>query len=205
MNVGIINTLTSNIKSVLNVLNYLGFENRYEVINNISEIKKEYSHLILPGNGNYKSNMDIIKKKNFNTLIKNHFLKNKPFLGICVGMQILSTFGEETSFENGLNIIEGRVTKIKTTSLRLPHIGWNNIEVTNNDPILKNINEEDTFYFLHSYFFDVKNKSNIIATTKYEIEIPIFVKKNKFYGVQFHPEKSQNSGIKIIDNFLKIS
>ena len=80
-----------------------------------------------------------------------------------------------------------------------------NIEVTNNDPILKNINEEDTFYFLHSYFFDVKNKSNIIATTKYEIEIPIFVKKNKFYGVQFHPEKSQNSGIKIIDNFLKIS
>ena len=201
MQIGIINTKTSNIKSVINALNYLGYK-KFKLITEFTDEK--FTHLIMPGNGNYKSNMDIIYKNKLDKLIINHYEDNNFFFGICVGMQILSTYGFETKKEKGLNIIEGDVIKIPTKSLRLPHIGWNELCITKKDIITKDINNMSSFYFLHSYYFDIKNKIDLIGTVLFDKNLPAIIKKNNFYGVQFHAEKSQYNGLKLIDKFLKL-
>jgi imidazole glycerol-phosphate synthase subunit HisH len=201
MQIGIINTKTSNIKSVINALNYLGYK-KFKLITEFTDEK--FTHLIMPGNGNYKSNMDIIYKNKLDKLIIKHYEDNKFFFGICVGMQILSTYGFETKKEKGLNIIEGDVIKIPTKSLRLPHIGWNELCITKKDIITKDINNMSSFYFLHSYYFDIKNKIDLIGTVLFDKDLPAIIKKNNFYGVQFHAEKSQYNGLKLIDKFLKL-
>ena len=119
-------------------------------------------------------------------------------------MQILSTWGEEGNLTEGLNIIEGNVKKLKLQKLRLPHIGWNNLKISNSDKLLSNITNDETFYFLHSYFFAPKFKKNSIALTSYEEEFTSIIKNKNFYGIQFHPEKSQTSGLKLIQNFLNL-
>ena len=202
MKIGIINTHTSNIKSVINAVNFLGFKNFKLITENTNQ---EFTHIIMPGNGNYKSNMDIVIKNKLDTLINNHFEKNKFFLGICVGMQILSTYGFETKKEKGLNIIDGEVVRIPVKKKRLPHIGWNDLKIVKNDEITKNIDNMSSFYFLHSYYFDLKKKNeNLIGSVFYEKDLPVFIKKNNFYGVQFHPEKSQHKGLRLLNTFLKL-
>jgi len=202
MNIGLVNTLTSNIKSVFNALDKLGYNGQYEEI--FEYTKKNYTHLIFPGNGNYQANIKTLQDKKIDLFLSENFKKNTLYLGICVGMQILSSQGEEGSVTEGTNIIEGNVEKINTLKYRLPHIGWNNIDIKQNDNLLINITKEDTFYFLHSYAFRAKRSKNVLATTSYGSKFSSIVKNKNFYGVQFHPEKSQNSGLKLIQNFLNM-
>ena len=205
MTICIINTHTSNIKSVCNALEHLGYNN-YEVVSyeNLN-IEKKFSHIILPGNGSFKDNMEKIKEGKLEQFIIKNFQENNFFLGICVGMQILATYGEENGITKGLDIIPGIVKKIPVTKNILPHIGWNQVLIKKKDDLFNsNVNSKQDFYFLHSYYFDLKDKTDLLATANYEINLSACIKKNNFYGVQFHPEKSQSQGLQLIKNFLEL-
>lgn len=205
MNIGIINTHTSNIKSVYNALKYLNFNNFIEITSLKDTKNKKFTHLILPGNGSFKSNINIIRDRQLDKFLIDSYNNNIFFLGICVGMQILATYGEENGIISGLNIIPGRVVKIPVKLKKLPHIGWNPVEIKKKDQIFNNLLEVDNiFYFLHSYYFNLDNSFYSLSSVNYDLEFPIIVRKKNFYGFQFHPEKSQSQGLKLIKNFLEL-
>ena len=170
------------------------------------------SHIVLPGQGAFESCMNGLKRLDgmIDELRNQVLIKNKNILGICVGMQLFADIGFENGKHEGLGWIEGRVVKLPDKCI-LPHMGWNEIKASTNNtrnhkepsfhPMLNQIYNEH-FYFVHSYYFEPKNKNNIIATTYYGMEIPVFVCKNNIFGVQFHPEKSSRAGIKFLLNFL---
>ena len=198
----IINSESGNQKSVYNALNDLGCNPI--VSNHISDIES-CSHLILPGVGTYNNLMNKVNSLNLiEILMKEISIKEKPFLGICVGMQILSTFGFEFNKRAGLDLIKGNVNVLKTKKLRLPHIGWNNLQLKKKSDIFDGLDEDAYFYFVHSYEFEVEDKSNIISTTNYEYDFVSAVQKNNIFGVQFHPEKSQKSGLMLLKNFTNL-
>ena len=144
-------------------------------------------------------NIDIVK------LEKEIFINKKPILGICVGMQLMAENGNEFGKTKGLGWIKGNVELINSSGLSLPHIGWNSVRVKQENQILKKSDLDKDFYFVNSFFFDASNSKNIIATTKYGIEFPSIVAMDNVFGVQFHPEKSQLPGRRLISDFYKIS
>ena len=201
MKIAIINTFSSNIQSVINALAFLGYK-KFQIIESINDYDPTFTHIIFPGVGTFESNMKSIIDKKIDIVIKESFKNNKFYLGICIGMQILATTGEENGNHQGLDIIEGTVQRLQSS--KLPHIGWNEVHITINDNLLKDITTVESFYFVHSYFFNSKNKELVLATTNYGNNFSSIVKKNNFYGVQFHPEKSQFQGLKLIKNFLNL-
>ena len=191
---------SGNVASVYNLIDRLGYD--INVSNKTTDIK-ESSHIILPGVGAFGESIKKIKSTISMDLLQDAVLvKKKPFLGICVGMQILAEKGLEFGEHDGLGWIEGTVEKLRAKVL--PHVGWNNIEMKKDSPIFKNIKNGSDFYFVNSYAFKVKDNSSIIAETTYENKFCSAVQKENILGVQFHPEKSQKVGQLIIDNFLKI-
>ena len=207
---------SGNIKSVYNsvkkILNDYNMSIDVKVSNNLLEIKNSYK-IILPGVGSFNQCMDRINKREDLVGILNDqvITKKKPFLGICVGMQILADYGYENKKTKGLSWINGEVKSLKnftdhSQNLKIPHMGWNNLSVNSKTiNLLHDITDEDQFYFVHSYFFDIKNKKNIICNTKYGIDIPAIINDDNIFGFQFHPEKSGRSGLKILYNWLKLS
>jgi len=188
---------SGNQKSLFNLISYMNFD--VIISCEFNDIKNS-THLLLFGVGSYPSLMKKLREKNLiNVLSEQVLIKKKPFLGICVGMQILSTKGLEFYETDGLNWIQGEV-RLLSTNLKMPHIGWNNIKIINSGLDLK-INNFD-FYFLHSYVFDVINKSEVIAITEYGEYFPSIVNKENIWGFQFHPEKSQVAGQLILKNFF---
>ena len=204
MRIGIINTNTSNIQSVFNALNYLGYSNYEEISSDKPNLKNDFTHIILPGNGSFKTNIDKIRENNLDNYLVECFNKNKYFLGICVGMQILATYGYENGKFEGLNIISGNVIKIPVKKKILPHIGWNDVIIKKSNPLIDKSMIKNSFYFLHSYYFDLIENESLLCSTYYEKEFPVIIKKKNFYGVQFHPEKSQTDGINLVKNFLSL-
>ena len=202
MTICIVDANSGNKKSVYNLIKYLSYDVR--VSRSAEDINKA-THLILPGVGSYSEMMSKLKKYNLIDILSNEVLiKKKPFLGICVGMQVLSTFGYEFEKSAGLNWIEGIVRKLKADKLKLPHIGWNNIMIQKKDKILKDIDKNSNFYFLHSYVFESKITNSIIAETSYGESFPCIINSDNIWGFQFHPEKSQIPGQLILKNFLKL-
>ena len=191
---------SGNVTSVKNALEYLGVSTS---VSNSKSIINNSSHIILPGVGSYATTLQKLKKKvDLNFLEKQVLEKGKFFLGICVGMQILSTTGNEFVESKGLNWIPGTVKKINSKNLILPHVGWNNLRIKAKNPLVEKNKILNNFYFVHSYKFTCKNKKNIIAQVKYGEIFDAVIQKDNIFGVQFHPEKSQNNGTKIIKNFL---
>ena len=191
---------SGNVASVYNLINRLGYD--IKVSNKAEDIKKS-SHLILPGVGAFGASIEKIKNNISIELLSDEVkVKKKPFLGICVGMQVLAEKGLEFGSHEGLGWIEGTVEKINAKVL--PHVGWNNIEMKKNSPIFSNIKNASDFYFVNSYAFKVKDNNFIIAETTYENTFCSAVQKENIFGVQFHPEKSQKVGQDIIENFLKV-
>ena len=127
---------------------------------------------------------------------------NFPYLGICVGMQILSDVGYEDKTSKGLGIIHGEIKKFKKKNLIIPHMGWNSLKVKKDDKILTSTFNEKDFYFVHSYIYEKVKASDVLAITKYGKNFPSVVNKGNIYGVQFHPEKSHKNGLKLIKNFI---
>jgi len=164
------------------------------------------SHVVLPGQGAFlscikglKNTFGIIKALEESVLIN-----KKPFLGICVGMQLLAETGYENGVHQGLGWIKGSIKKLDVNKLKLPHVGWNNVKIINNSYKMSFNQRKNDYYFVHSYFFDCLDKKNIIASTQYGINFPSIIGKENIYGVQFHPEKSSEQGLGLIKNFLSL-
>ncbi len=205
MKIGIIDIGISNIKSVINAFNKIEIS-----VFNCNEIKnfKESNAFVLPGVGSFNIGMENIKKNNFYNQLRYEILENKkPILGICLGMQLLCSKGFENNVETlGLEFIQGDVKKINipktiNNNFKLPHVGWNDVKISNDKGIFKNIKQHSNFYFIHSYFADIKDKSKISSTTYNGSEFTSSFEFENISGVQFHPEKSQKLGLKILKNW----
>ena len=202
--IGLINYGGGNYKSVSNALEYLNID--YLEINSHHSLKK-VNHIILPGVGVYSDLISTLKSMNIiDELIYHITDKKKFYLGICVGMQILSEYGLENNKTKGLNLIKGKVEKIPVEKEALPNIGWHNIILEKKNSLLfKNIDDKEMlFYFVHSYYFNLDQQEDCSSSIYYEKKITASVEKNNIFGVQFHPEKSQAGGLKILKNFCNL-
>lgn len=185
-----------NIQSVLNALKQIGVE--AEVISSAKELKNDCK-LIFPGVGAASSAMEALEKSYFADVIP--YLKN-PFLGICLGMQLLADFSEEGDTKC-LGILDGKVKKF-SGEVKVPQIGWNEVKIVNScDPLFCGIKDDSYFYFVNSYYLDA-DPAYAIGKTNYGREFVSAAKKDNFYGVQFHPEKSGDVGLKLLNNFCKL-
>lgn len=197
----ILNYGSGNVMSVYNMLRYLD----YNVL--ISNSKKEIdlsTHIILPGVGAFSASMRKIEKEiPLSVLEKNVINNKKPFLGICVGMQVLAQTGNEFGKTKGLGWLDGHVDLMDIDNERLPHIGWNKINLLNKENPLLNNCDKEYFYFVHSYCMSGLKNENILSETTHEYDFISSVKKDNIYGVQFHPEKSQQGGLTLFKNFME--
>ncbi len=162
------------------------------------------THVVLPGQGAFKTCMEGLKKisgmqDGLNEFVK---IKKRPFFGICVGMQLLADTSEENGNHQGLGWINGTIKKLPSRNIKMPHMGWNHVKIIDQNSIIKP--EENDYYFVHSYYFDCLNKQDIVAETKYGINFASIINKENVYGCQFHPEKSSTQGLKIIKDFLSL-
>ena len=175
-----------------------------KIISKSSELTPPINKLIIPGVGSYDNAIRKIKDLNFFEIINNFGNEKRNFiLGICVGMQILGDYSEEGS-EKGLQIIPGSVIKFSKNYI-VPNMGWNKIKIIKENELFKNINENDMFYFLHSYYFKTSKLDNILCYSKYYHDFPSVIYKNNIFGIQFHPEKSHSAGKKILINFNNLT
>ena len=198
-NIGVVNIGINNIGSITNAIETLGYD--VKVIIDEKDFD-ECDSIVLPGVGSFHYGMSILEDKNFIFHLKKFIKFQKPLLGICLGMHLLFEKGFEGGERLGLGFIEGTVDKFKIEkNLKLPHIGWNEVNKCLNHPVWTNIKDHKDFYFVHSYKVSC-SKSYIIGKTNYGENFPSIISKNSIIGMQFHPEKSQNNGLKILQNFL---
>ena len=200
---GLIDGQSGNIGSIKKAIKDLINEKPYQLkIIQGNFNPNNFDNIILPGQGAYATLISNLKKLKIIHPLKQYLDDNKSYLGICVGMQILSDEGHEDQITKGLGIISGKIKKFSNKKLIIPHMGWNTIRVKKADPIVKkNLNEKD-FYFVHSYIYENINKENILGLTTYGKNFPSIINKGNIYGVQFHPEKSHKNGLKLIKNFI---
>jgi len=208
MNVTIVDYKSGNISSVINSFKEVARDKvKIEVTSDINKIKSS-DKVVLPGQGSFKSCTDALKGINGLVEILNEFAINnkKPLLGICVGLQMFADTGYEETETKGLGWISGKVTKIENQNgkYKLPHIGWNEINILKDSRIFKDIKDKSHMYFVHSYEFVPNDKNVVSATTNYSSNHVCAVEKDNIFGTQFHPEKSDKIGLKIIDNFINL-
>lgn len=200
--ISIIDYGAGNLRSVQKAFKYLGF--KAEITSNPEKII-DSEKVILPGVGAFGECMTSIKKLNLCDSIKEVIDKGTPFLGICLGLQLLFKSSEESPDIDGLNIFDGDIIKIpQKTNLKIPHMGWNLIEYDKTCPIFKDLGEKPYVYFVHSYYMNPTDKDIISATTSYGSVLPIALHKNNVFATQFHPEKSGDTGLKILKNFAEL-
>ena len=207
MKLTIIDYGAGNVESVFNALKTVSSNNDIEIIisNKISDLKSS-NYFLLPGVGAFGDCMQGLRNiEGFVSELRNQVLNfKKPFLAICVGMQVLASIGFENGEHQGLNFINGRVEKIIEPNLKVPHMGWNSLVIKNNKhPILKNISNGNDFYFANSFHFTCQNDNNLLAYVEYgNTKISAVVAKDNIIGAQFHPEKSGEIGLQFLNNFL---
>jgi len=208
MNVTIVDYNSGNISSVINSFTEVakGTVN-LEVTSDLNKIKSS-DKVVLPGQGSFKSCIDALNSINGLTDTLDEFVinKKKPLFGICVGLQMFANVGYEETETKGLGWIPGKVSKIdnKNGKYKLPHIGWNQINIVKDSKIFKDVGNNSHMYFVHSYEFIPEDKDVISATTDYSSKIVCSVEKDNIFGTQFHPEKSDKVGLKIINNFINL-
>ena len=208
MNITIVDYNSGNISSVINSFQEVARDKvNIEVTSDLNKIKTS-DKVVLPGQGSFKSCVEALN--NINGLVDtlNEFVIDykKPLLGICVGLQMFADIGYEEIETRGLGWIPGKVSKIDNQNgkYKLPHIGWNQIDILKNNKIFKNIENNSHMYFVHSYEFIPEDKNVILATTNYSSKIVCAVEKENIIGTQFHPEKSDKLGLQIIKSFINL-
>lgn len=201
--VAIIDYDAGNIKSVEKALHYLGEE---AVITRDRDTILGADRVILPGVGAFGDAMEKLRTYELDKVIQEVVAKNTPFLGICLGLQLLFESSEESEGVEGLGILKGKVVRLPEESdLKIPHIGWNSLKYPNPGRLLTGIAEDSYVYFVHSYYLQAKDSSIVTATTEYGTLIHASVEQGNVFACQFHPEKSSEVGMQILKNFLTIS
>ena len=208
MKVTIVDYSSGNISSVVNSFKEVAQNKaKIEITSDLEKIKAS-DKIVLPGQGSFKSCVDALNKiSGLNDALNEFVLVNrKPLLGICVGLQMFADVGYEETETKGLGWISGKVSKIDNQNgkYKLPHIGWNQINILKDSKIFKQVENNSHMYFVHSYEFVPTDKTVISATTDYSTKVVCSVEKENIFGTQFHPEKSDKSGLKIIDNFINL-
>ena len=208
MNVTIVDYNSGNISSVINSFEEVAkYKVKIQVTSDLKKIKLS-DKVVLPGQGSFKSCVDALNKIDGLTDTLNEFAitNKKPLLGICVGLQMFADIGYEETETKGLGWISGKVSKIdnKNGKFKLPHIGWNQINIVKDSKIFQNIENNSHMYFVHSYEFVPNDKNVISATTDYSSNIVCSIEKENIFGTQFHPEKSDKLGLQLIKNFLNL-
>ena len=208
MNVTIVDYNSGNISSVINSFAEVAKDKvNIEVTSDLIKIKSS-DKVVLPGQGSFKSCIEALNNIDGLTDTLNEFVttNKKPLLGICVGLQMFADVGYEETETKGLGWISGKVSKIDNQGgkFKLPHIGWNQINIVKDSKIFKDIKNSSHMYFVHSYEFVPNDKNVISATTDYSSNIVCSVEKENIFGTQFHPEKSDKMGLKIINNFISL-
>ncbi len=191
-----------NLKSVKNAFTKVGYKT--VITNDLNQIKKANA-LVLPGVGAFRDAIKFLRIKKVDKELIKAIEEGKPFLGICLGMQLLFSFSGEGGFFDGLDIISGKVKRFPD-SVKCPHLGWNKIKFTSNsnhnkNPIFRDIPDESYFYFVHSYYCEPNYRATVSSITDYGLEFSSSIWKGNLFGVQFHPEKSSTLGLKILKNF----
>lgn len=201
--VAIIDYDAGNIKSVEKAIQFLGQE---AIITRNPEEILNASHVILPGVGAFGDAMEKLHKYNLVPVIHEVVKRKIPFIGICLGLQLLFESSEETPGVDGLGILKGVIKRIPDKdNLKIPHIGWNSLKYPNKGRLYNGISEDSYVYFVHSYYLDAEEEDIVVATTEYGTLIHASVEKGNVFACQFHPEKSSSVGLRILDNFLKVS
>ena len=200
--IGVIDYGAGNLRSVCNSLKKLSVD--CHVVKAPSDLNK-IETMIFPGVGSFGDSSDQLKKQSLFEPIREWIINDRPFLGICIGFQMLFDSSEESPGSEGLGIIPGKVIKFsEQKNLKVPHMGWNEVQIKNlNDPVWQKIDDLTHFYFVHSYFPKPDNPEVSSSTTGYGEDFTSSIRFGNIFGTQFHPEKSQKSGLRLIENFLK--
>lgn len=160
--------------------------------------------LVVPGVGAFRDAMAELKSRRLIGPIKEFVADGKPFLGLCLGLQLIFSRSEEGGSSKGLDLIKGRIVRFRSAKLKIPHMGWNQLSGINGCPLLKGIPTGSYMYFVHSYYADPSGKDCVAAWTDYGVRFPSVICSDNIYATQFHPEKSQELGLKILRNFVKL-
>ena len=196
MNV-IVDYQAGNLASLKNALDYLELENQ---IATDAKTVKAASHILMPGVGAFGPALESLRQSGMMEAILEQIAAGVPFLGICVGLQLLFSEGQENGSHRGLGLIEGSVVRFEH-DLKIPQMGWNQVSFCRDNPLLENIPNNSYFYFVHSYHGVPKNPEIVLATTDYGFPFTSILHANNVWGVQFHPEKSQTVGLQLLNNF----
>jgi len=203
--IGIVDYNMGNLASVQNAFAKLGEETKIE---SDPAKFKEYEKLVLPGVGAFADAMEHLRERNMIDAIKEYAQSEKPMLGICLGMQLLFESSEEFGVHEGLGLIKGQVTAFDSSKfsepLKIPHMGWNRMFTTNH-PLFQNLDEEHYLYFVHTFHVNCEDKADIIGRTNYGYEFTSAVAHKNIMGIQPHPEKSHDNGMKILENFISLN
>lgn len=200
--IGIIDYGMGNLKSICNALESI---NEEYLISAYKYDLRKCSGLILPGVGSFKEGMFNLRKDGLYSVVKEVEGTGKPLLGICLGMQLLFEKGYEGEETKGIGLLKGKVIKINEEKRRVPNIGWNSLNINKDDDLVKGLKEESYMYYVHSYYADEYNKEDLVASSDYYgLNIPGIVRRDNIMGVQFHPEKSGEEGIKLLKNFCSM-
>ncbi len=191
-----------NIKSVEKAFKILGEET---ILTRDFSVIEKADHVVLPGVGSFADAMGHLQKYELDKAIKDYVQSDRPFLGICLGLQLLFEDSDESPGVKGLHLLDGTVKRIPDTpGLKVPHIGWNSLDFPNPGKLFKGIDEGSFVYFVHSYYLEAKDPSIVTASTEYGCHIHASVEKNNIFACQFHPEKSSSVGLKILENFAAL-
>lgn len=199
--ISIVDYGVGNLKSLLNAFRFLGIS--CQLISTVEEVLRA-DKIVLPGVGAFRYAMDNINRLKFSNVLIERAAAKVPILGICLGMQLLFTQSDEGGTTSGLNLIGGEVKRFRV-DLKIPHIGWNEVLAKpTGSNLLKDLPDSRFAYFVHSYFCEPKYGDTVIATTEYGHRFPAIVAAENIFGVQFHPEKSQELGLQILKNFARL-
>ena len=199
--IGIIDYGAGNLNSIQKALEFMG-EKTVILEEGKNKDFDKYDGLVLPGVGAFPGAMKRLKENEFVDFIENFVATGRPFLGVCLGMQLLFEWGFEDQKTAGLGLLKGSIVKMET-EYKIPHMGWNQLQIIKNDPLFKGLPENPHFYFVHSYQL-AKVTAEVLATVDYGTTVPAVVRKNNVIAFQFHPEKSGDNGIKLLENFREL-
>lgn len=200
--IAIIDYGAGNLQSVKKALDFIGAES---VITDDPETINACDKILLPGVGSFGDAMASMKEKNLVETVKQNALSGKAFLGICLGLQLLFEESEESPGVKGLGIFKGKIKKFPANmGLKIPHIGWNSLEIKQKDTLFKGIPENSYVYFVHSYYLEAEEPNDVAAVTNYGIDFHSAVGKGNIFATQFHPEKSGDVGLAILRNFASM-